>query len=129
MSTKHQRIWVGIDAGKGHHWAAVIDGEGDRLLSRKVLNDEEAILALIAAALAIADEVRWAVDISSRTSSPSLVLLLAHGQPVVYIPGKTVNRMSGAYRGEGKTDRRTPGSSPTSHGCGRTSGQSSPRWR
>jgi transposase len=106
LSTKHQRIWVGIDAGKGHHWAAAIDGEGDRLLSRKVLNDEAGILALIAAALEIADEVRWAVDISSRTSSLLLTLLLAHGQPVVYIPGKTVNRMSGAYRGEGKTDAK-----------------------
>ncbi|WP_307705041.1 IS110 family transposase [Streptomyces sp. V1I6] len=106
MSTRHQRIWVGIDAGKGHHWAVAIDDQGDRLLSRKVPNSEEEILSVIAAALELADEVRWAVDISSRTSALLLALLLAHGQPVVYIPGKTVNRMSGAYRGEGKTDAK-----------------------
>ncbi len=103
MSTKHQLIWVGIDADKGHHWAVAIDSDGERLLSRKVLNDEDAILALLADVLELAGEVRWAVDISSRPSALLLALLLAHGQPVVYIPGKTVNRMTGAYRGEGKT--------------------------
>ncbi|ADI10621.1 putative transposase [Streptomyces bingchenggensis BCW-1] len=56
--------------------------------------------------LAMADEVRWAVDVSSRPSALLLALLLDHGQPVVYIPGKTVNRMTGAYRGEGKTDAK-----------------------
>uniref|UniRef100_UPI0014164420 IS110 family transposase n=1 Tax=Streptomyces TaxID=1883 RepID=UPI0014164420 len=30
----------------------------------------------------------------------------AHGQRAVYVPGRTVNRMSGAYRGEAKTDAR-----------------------
>lgn len=106
MVTRHRLIWVGIDAGKGHHWAVAIDGDGERLLSRKVINDEDAILALLADVLAMADEVRWAVDISSRPSALLLTLLLGHGQPVVYIPGKTVNRMTGAYRGEGKTDAK-----------------------
>lgn len=106
MSTKHQRIWVGVDVGKGHHWAVALDSEGERLLSRKVSNDEDEILKLISTLLPMADEVRWAVDISSRPCALLLALLLAHEQPVVYIPGKTVNRMSGAYRGEGKTDAK-----------------------
>lgn len=29
-----------------------------------------------------------------------------HGQELLYIPGRTVNRAAGAYRGEGKTDAR-----------------------
>lgn len=33
-------------------------------------------------------------------------LLTAHGQRAVYVPGRTVNRMAGAYRGEAKTDAR-----------------------
>ncbi|WP_327232638.1 IS110 family transposase [Streptomyces sp. NBC_01317] len=106
MSTKYQLIWVGIDAGKGHHWAVAIDGDGERVLSRKVPNDEAEILALLGDVLEMADEARWAVDISSRPSALLLALLLAHGQSVVYIPGKTVNRMTGAYRGEGKTDAK-----------------------
>lgn len=105
MST-HQRIWVGIDAGKAHHWAVAVDHEGRRLLSRKVVNDEDVILELIGAAGELGVEVRWAVDISSRPSALLLALLLGHDQPVVYIPGRTVNRMSGAFRGDGKTDAK-----------------------
>lgn len=106
MTTGGARIWVGIDAGKGHHWAVAVNSGGEPVFSRKVLNDESEILALIGAACETADEVRWAVDISGRASSLLLALLIAHGQQVVYIPGCTVNRMSGAYRGEGKTDAK-----------------------
>jgi hypothetical protein len=46
------------------------------------------------------------VDISGTPSALLLALLAAHGQQAVYVPGRTVNRMSGAYRGEAKTDAR-----------------------
>lgn len=46
------------------------------------------------------------MDISGRASTLLLALLIAHGQHVVYVPGRTVNRMSGAYKGEGNTDAR-----------------------
>jgi transposase len=35
-----------------------------------------------------------------------LALLINHGQEVLYIPGRLVNRASDGYRGEGKTDAR-----------------------
>ncbi|MET8769409.1 IS110 family transposase [Streptomyces sp. NPDC004658] len=104
MTRRHARIWVGIHAGEGHHWAVAVNAEGKTLFSHKVLNGEDQILQLIAAACETADEVRWAVDISGRSSTLLLALLVAHGQSVVYVPGRTVNRMSGAYRGEGRTD-------------------------
>ncbi|MER5595994.1 IS110 family transposase [Streptomyces sp. NPDC002265] len=106
MSTPHTRIWVGVDAGKGHHWAVAVDAAGETLFSSKVINDEAQILTLIETARERADEVRWAVDISGRASTLLLALLIAHGQQVVYVPGRTVNRMSGAYRGEAKTDAK-----------------------
>ncbi|GAA2124730.1 IS110 family transposase [Kitasatospora saccharophila] len=106
MSTSHERIWVGIDAGKGHHWAVAVDADGEILFSTKVINDESQILQLIATAREKAGEVRWVVDISGRASALLLALLITHGQHVVYVPGRTVNRMSGAYRGEGKTDAK-----------------------
>ncbi|MFD3537831.1 IS110 family transposase [Streptomyces sp. NPDC058664] len=106
MSTRQARIWVGIDAGKGHHWAVAVDTEGETLFSTKVINGEAQILTLIETARERADEVRWAVDISGRASALLLALLFAQGQQVVYVPGRTVNRMSGAYRGEGKTDAK-----------------------
>ncbi|MEU9256600.1 IS110 family transposase [Streptomyces sp. NPDC048270] len=104
MSERQAR--VGIDAGKGHHWVAVVDGTGATLWSQKVDNDESVIMTAIGEILGLADEVHWAVDISGTSSALLLALLAAHGQQAVYVPGRTVNRMSGDYRGEAKTDAR-----------------------
>ncbi|MGA5606474.1 IS110 family transposase, partial [Streptomyces griseoincarnatus] len=99
-------MWAGVDAGKGHHWAAVVDETGATLWSKQVDNDESAILTALGEILELADQVHWAVDISGTSSALLLALLAAHGQRAVYVPGRTVNRMSGAYRGEAKTDAR-----------------------
>ncbi|MGW1365517.1 IS110 family transposase, partial [Streptomyces chartreusis] len=104
--SKRIQIWAGIDAGKGHHWAAVVDETGATLWSKKIENDESAILTALGGILDLADKVHWAVDISGTSSALLLALLAAHGQQAVYVPGRTVNRMSGAYRGEAKTDAR-----------------------
>ncbi|GAQ67093.1 IS110 family transposase [Streptomyces scabiei] len=106
MSNRRAQVWAGVDAGKGHHWAAVVDETGATLWSKKIDNDESAILAALGEILDLADEVHWAVDISGTSSALLLALLAAHGQRAVYVPGRTVNRMSGAYRGEAKTDAR-----------------------
>jgi transposase len=100
------RAWAGVDAGKGHHWAAVVDATGTTLWSKKIDNDETAILTALGEILALAEEVSFAVDISGTASALLLALLAAHGISAVYVPGRTVNRMSGAYRGEGKTDAK-----------------------
>ncbi|WP_371098790.1 IS110 family transposase, partial [Streptomyces sanglieri] len=47
MSTRQKRMRVGIDAGKGHHWAVAVDADGETLFSTKVINDEAQILTLI----------------------------------------------------------------------------------
>ncbi|MGW3681677.1 IS110 family transposase [Streptomyces prasinus] len=98
--------WCGIDAGKGHHWAAVVDEAGATLWSKKKDNDESALLTALGEILDLADEGHWAVDISGTSSAPLPALLAAHGQRAVHVPGRTVNRMSDAYRGEAKTDAR-----------------------
>ena len=46
------------------------------------------------------------MGISGTSSALLLALRAAHGKQAVYVPGCTVNRMSGAYRGEAKTDAR-----------------------
>lgn len=106
MTTRHARIWVGLDAGKGHHWAVGIDSDGTTLFSTKVINDESQISQLISMARDKAEQVCWAVDISGRSSALLLALLIGQDQNVVYVPGRTVHRMTGAYRGEGKTDAK-----------------------
>lgn len=112
MNQRHDRVWAGIDAGKGHHWAAVVDETGTTLWSQKIDNDETPILAAIGEILNLAEEVHWAVDISGTASALLLALLAAHGQQAVYVPGRTVNRMSGAYRGRPRLTHATPTSLP-----------------
>lgn len=100
------RVWVGIDVGKAHHWAAAVDETGQQIWSRKIANDEAEILDAIADALDLAEQVLWAVDINGTTAALLLALLAAHGQEAVYVPGRTVNAMTGGYRGEAKTDAK-----------------------
>lgn len=98
------RIWVGVDVGKASHHACAVDTEGKVVFSTRVTNRQAAIEALTARAGKAADEVVWAVDMTSGVAGLLLALLLATGQPVRYVPGRLVNRMAGAFPGEGKTD-------------------------
>jgi transposase len=100
------RVWAGMDIGKEHHHCVVIDADGRRLLSRRVVNDEPALLELISDVLAISPDVLWAVDLNHGGASLLIALLVGQGQPVAYLTGLTVHRASGTYRGEGKTDAR-----------------------
>lgn len=102
------RIWVGIDSGKGHHHGLALDSDGKTLLSRRVANDEPELLKLIGDVLGLADgqQVTWAVDMTGGEPALLLALLVNHGQEVLYMPGRLVNRASDGYRGEGKTDAR-----------------------
>ncbi|MCR6490868.1 IS110 family transposase [Amycolatopsis sp. OK19-0408] len=100
------KMWVGIDVGKGFHHACAVDEAGKIVFSRKVANGQAPIEQLITRTTAKASEVVWAVDMTSGAASLLITLLLATGQPVVYVPGRLVNRMAGAFAGEGKTDAK-----------------------
>lgn len=99
-------IWVGIDVGKAAHHACAVDDTGKIVFSQKVVNGQAAIEAVIARAGKAATSVSWAVDMTSGAAGLLLALLQATGQPVVYVPGRLVNRMAGAFPGEGKTDAK-----------------------
>ena len=102
------KLWAGVDAGKAHHHCVVIDAEGNRLLSQKIPNDEPALLELVAAVLKLGDgdEVIWATDLNHGGPALLIALLVAHGQNILYIPGRIVRHASKLYRGEGKTDAK-----------------------
>lgn len=103
-----QQLWAGIDAGKSAHHCVVVDADGQRLLSRRVANDETVLLELVAAVITLADggEVTWAVDLNSGGAALLIVLLVAAEQRLLYIPGRTVHHASAGYRGDGKTDAK-----------------------
>lgn len=106
MAAQRDSAWVGIDIGKTHHWACVVDAEGKALLSVKVANDEAEIEALLAKTGSLAMQLIWAVDIIGAPSALLLALLARAGQSVRYASGRVVAAMSAAYAGEGKTDAK-----------------------
>lgn len=106
VTAQRDRAWVGVDVGKTHHWACVVDADGKKLLSIKVTNDEADILALIATAGSQATQLDWAVDIVGAPSALLLALLARQDQSVRYASGRVVAAMSAAYAGEGKTDAK-----------------------
>ena len=101
-------LWAGIDAGKAAHHCVAINADGQRVLSRRVVNDEDALRDLIRAVKAVADggAVRWAIDLNSGGAALLITLLLDDDQELLYIPGRVVHHASGAYRGDGKTDAK-----------------------
>ena len=93
MAAQRDKAWVGIDVGKTHHWACVVDAEGKTLLSVKVANDEAEIMALLANAGSLAVHLIWAVDIIGAPSALLLALLARAGQAVRYSSGRLVAAM------------------------------------
>ncbi len=91
------KAWAGVDAGKGFHWAHVLDASGRQLLSRKVENDEADLAKLIGEALSFAEEVVWAVDQPGGGAALLLALLWERDQKVLYVPGLSVDRARDAY--------------------------------
>ena len=105
-----KKLWVGIDVGKQFHHACAVDERGKTVFSRKVKNRQVAIEELITRTATKAGggdgEVVWALDMTSGSAALLVALLVGTGQPVLAVPGRLVNRMSGAFAGEGKTDAK-----------------------
>ena len=101
-------LWAGIDSGKREHHCVVIDQTGAVLLSKRVENDESALLDLIAtvAEIAAGGEVCWATDLNAGGAALLIELLAAHAQQLLYIPGRIVHHAAATYRGDGKTDAK-----------------------
>src|SRR5262249_2634725 len=67
-----------------------------------VLNDQDAIGQLIDR---VADyDTTWGIDLLGSETALLRAMLAVAGQATVYVPGRTVKAMSGAFRGEAKTD-------------------------
>lgn len=104
--TEHDQIWIGIDVGKSSHHACAVDETGTVCWSVKITNTQEAIEALIARANSTATEVRWAIDLTSSVAVLLITMLATADAALVYVPGRVVHTMTGAFRGEGKTDAK-----------------------
>ncbi|ULD38992.1 IS110 family transposase [Rhodococcus qingshengii] len=104
-----EKLWAGIDVGKEHHHCVVIDAAGERVLSRRIGNDEAALNTLIDDVTDLAGnggELLWAVDLNRGGAALVIGLLAARNHPVAYLTGLMMHRAAAGYRGEGKTDAR-----------------------
>lgn len=101
-------LWAGIDSGKRAHHCVVIDQTGAVLFSKRVENDENALLDLIAtvAEISAGREVCGATDLNAGGAALLIELLSAHAQQLLYIPGRIVHHAAATYRGDGKTDAK-----------------------
>lgn len=104
--TVRPQVWVGIDVGKLSHHACAVDETGKVVWTQKLANQQQSIETVIERAHQSAEDVHWAIDLTSPIASMLITVLLAASEPVVYVPGRVVNTMTGAFRGEGKTDAK-----------------------
>jgi transposase len=104
--TVRPQVWVGIDVGKFTHHACVVDEAGKVCWSQKVGNDQHSVEQVIDRARKTAEQVRWAIDLTSPMALMLITVLLAAEQSVVYVPGRVVNTMTHGFRGEAKTDAK-----------------------
>jgi transposase len=96
---------VGIDAGRQSHHAAAVDEHGQVLWSVRISNDQDTLTELFGR-IDAGDEVSWAVDLIGCETALLRAVLMAAGHQVIYVPGRTVKTMTGAFAGEAKTDAR-----------------------
>ena len=101
------QLWAGVDVGKEHHWVCVVDDTGTVVVSRKLINDEQPIRALIGEIDTMSQTVSWTVDLTTVYASLLLTVLADAGKSVRYLAGRAVWQASGTYRGgEAKTDAK-----------------------
>jgi hypothetical protein len=74
-----RRMWVGIDVGKSSHHGCAIDETGKVVWNQKVSNEQRAIEQLVARARNGAEQVRWAIDLTSPMALMLITVLLCAG--------------------------------------------------
>lgn len=120
---RHDGIVAGIDAGKRAHHCVEIDQTGTVLLSKRVENDEQAQLELIAttAEIAAGEEVCWATDLNAGGAA-LLIELLARTRSLCSLsPDRLFITLQRPIAGMARPMRKTRESSPTRPVCELTS--------
>lgn len=99
------KFWAGFDVGKAFHWLCVLDGEGERVLSRRVEATEEEIGEALEELARLGDDTVFGLDMAGGPATLLASMLLERGERVLFVPGMAVNRSREAYSGgERKSD-------------------------
>lgn len=98
-------VWVGLDVGKGKHYAVAQDRQGKVLLSRELPNDEDVLRDILREVMEHGP-VLLVVDQPATVGALPVAVAQACGVQVGYLPGLTMRRMADTLPGEAKTDAR-----------------------
>ncbi|GFG53752.1 hypothetical protein MAGR_51930 [Mycolicibacterium agri] len=99
------QLWAGVDVGKEYHWVCVVDDKGAVVLSRRLVNDEQAIRELVSDIDALGDQVSWTVDLTTVYAALLLTVLAEAGKSVRYLAGRAVWHHRGRASARGSRDR------------------------
>ncbi len=97
-----RELHAALDAGNDHHLVTVVDASRSTAWRRR-MTLRERDFGRIQQNPGLAERVHWAADVHGTASALLLTPLAALGKRVVYVPGRTVNRMA---EGAAKTDAR-----------------------
>ena len=89
-------VWVGLDVGKGEHFADVLDNDGERLFARAVANDQADLEALLDRA-ARHGTPGLVIDQPGSIAQLALAVAARRGVPVAYVPGLAMRRAANLY--------------------------------
>jgi Transposase len=84
-------VWIGLDVGKQEHFAGVFDGNGDRLFSGAVANDQADLESLLDRA-AQHGTPGLVIDQPGSIAQLALAVAARRAVPVAYVPGLVMRR-------------------------------------
>jgi len=91
------KFWAWFDVGKALHWLCALDGEGERVLSRRVEATEEEIGEVLEELARLGGEMVFGLDMAGGSATLLVSMILERGERVLSVPGMAVNRSREAY--------------------------------
>ncbi|MGW3252280.1 IS110 family transposase [Streptomyces fungicidicus] len=99
-------VCLGLDVGKGEHYAAAVNPAGKKVFDKPLPNSEPKLRELFDKLRAEHGTVLMVVDQPASIGALPLAVARDAGCQVAYLPGLTMRRIADLYPGEAKTDAR-----------------------
>lgn len=112
MITDDIPIFLGLDVGKGGHWACTITKDGTKIWNKDLPNDD-AKVTTVYQNLRAKGTVLVVADQAATIGALAIAVAQYLGTAVAYLPGLTMRRIADMYPGTAKTDEKMHSSSHT----------------
>jgi hypothetical protein len=97
-------VFLGLDVGKGEHYACALDPSGKKLHDKPLPKEEQRLRALFSQ-LSRHGRILVVVDQPASIRALPVAVARASGCQVAYLPGLTMRRLADIHPGE-RQDRR-----------------------